>query len=56
MVEEGQRQFFGGLAVGVGKMKVSHIAHLSGALAGVLLVLALHRLPPANTPASGKKA
>lgn len=53
VIEEGQKQFFGGLAVGVGKMKVSHVAHLSGALAGVLLVLLLHRLPSGNNQGSG---
>lgn len=43
VLEELKHQVGGGLVLG--GMQVSHMAHLGGAMAGVLLVLLLHRLP-----------
>jgi hypothetical protein len=42
-MDEMKHQVTGGLSQG--GMRVAHVAHLGGALAGVLLVLALLRLP-----------
>ena len=42
-MQEAKSQFAGGAMMG--PLNVGHMAHLGGALAGVLLVLLLHRLP-----------
>ena len=43
LMDEMRHQVVGG--VSMQGMQVAHVAHLGGALAGVLLVLALSRLP-----------
>lgn len=45
VLQEAKHQAAGGLMIG--GMAVGHVAHLAGALAGVLLVLAISRLPEA---------
>ena len=44
VLSELKSQIGGGLTL-AGGLQVSHLAHLGGALAGVLLVLLLQRLP-----------
>ena len=42
----------GRAAQAVGGTQIGHIAHLGGALAGVLLIVALSRLPGAADPSA----
>lgn len=54
VTEEVKNQAAGGLVVG--GMAVSHWAHLGGALAGVLLVLLLHKIPEDDSSGRTKPA
>jgi membrane associated rhomboid family serine protease len=51
VLSEVKAQAAGGLALGSGGLAVSHVAHLAGALAGVLLILLLRAIP--DVPAGG---